>query len=428
MTVASAATPAPIVTTSEASTDTVDPVEEARSWAHLAAEVTEGVLARTVHHVHRAVSARVFGLLGPVAAPVRLVHDAIAEGVHTTIRVSVRGLGAVGAVAAAELARGHDRPWHDRSPVGSRLAAVAHGLVGDLATVAPALDLPLTVREGGQTVALDRDTLATTFPEATGRLAVFVHGLVEDETIWDTGVDQPDRRCLPATFADHGFTPVRVRYGSGAPIGRNGAALDETLEALLDAWPQPVTELVLVGHSMGGLLARSACAHAARRGHTWRAPLTHVAYLGSPHLGAPLEQVVHRAASRFGRVPELAPFIEILERRSPGIRDLRHGTLTEQVEDLLEAVGPTEDDPWLEGVDHHLVVGRLHRDERHPVNRILGDLLVTASSARGQGRERRIEGERVHVLTVAANHFGLCWHPEVAEHLVRHLTGTTAAA
>jgi pimeloyl-ACP methyl ester carboxylesterase len=405
-----------------------DVVAEARGWAHLAAEVAEGVLARTVHQVHRAISDRIFGLLGPVAAPVRFAHDAIAEGVHTTIRVSVRGLGALGAVAAAELARSHDRPWHDRSPVGSRLAAVAHGLVGDLATVAPALDLPLTLREDGRTVPLEPDALAATFPGATDRIAVFVHGLVEDETIWDAGAEQPDRRCLPAAFADHGLTPVRIRYGSGAPIGRNGAALDDLLEQLLDAWPRPVTELVLVGHSMGGLLARSACAHAAERGHTWTAALSHVAYLGSPHLGAPLEQLVHRASSRFGRIPELAPFIEILERRSPGIRDLRHGTLTEQVEDLMEAVGPSEDDPWLEGVDHHLVVGRLHRDERHPLNRILGDLFVTASSARGHDRDRRIDGERVHVLTVAANHFGLCWHPEVADHLVRHVTDSGAAA
>jgi pimeloyl-ACP methyl ester carboxylesterase len=403
-------------------------VDEARGWARLAADVAEGVLARTVHHVHRAVAGRVFGLLGPVATPVRFAHDAIAEGVHSTIRISMRGLGALGATVAAELARKHDRPWHDRSPVGSRLAAIAHGLVGDLAELAPALDLPLTLREQGRTVPVESVALASSFPEANERIAVFVHGLVEDELVWDVGADHPDRTCLPTTFATHGYTPVRVRYGSGAPIGRNGAALDELLDGLLASWPRPVSELVLVGHSMGGLLARSACAHAAERGHTWTDALTHVAYLGAPHLGAPLEQLVHRASTRFGGIPELAPFIDILERRSPGIRDLRHGTLDEQVEDLLDAIEPGIDAPWLEGVDHHLVVGRLHRDERHPVNRILGDLLVTASSAQGRGRDRRIDGDRVHVLTVAANHFGLCWHPAVADHLVRHVTGADVAA
>jgi hypothetical protein len=411
-----------------AQTTTHSPADEARGWANLAAEVTESVLARTVHGIHRAVSGRVFGLLGPVATPIRLAHDVITDGVHAAVRVSVRGLGRVGAVAAAELARKHDRPWHDRSATGSRLAAVAHGLVGDLAEIAPPLDLPLTLREDGRDVSLDAGALREAFPGALDRVAVFVHGLVEDERVWDVGEDRPDRTGLPATFAAHGYTSVRVRYGSGRPIPRNGAAFDELLQALVEGWPQPVSELVIVGHSMGGLVARSACAYATERGHTWTAPLRHVAYLGAPHLGAPLEQVVHQAAARFGRIPELAPLIAILERRSAGIRDLRHGTINERAEELLGAIAPIPDDPWFEGVDHHLVVGRLHRDERHLLNRVLGDLLVTASSATGRGRERRIDGERVHVVSVPVHHFGLCWHPEVADHLVRHLTAAPTAA
>jgi pimeloyl-ACP methyl ester carboxylesterase len=216
---------------------------------------------------------------------------------------------------------------------------------------------------------------------------------------------------------------VRVRYSTGDRIATSGAALADLLEELTVRWPTEVEQLVLVGHSMGGLVARSACARAAREELRWLAPLDHVAYLGSPHLGAPLEQVVHRATDRFRRVPELAPFLDILERRSPGIRDLRHGTITDDEVDLLDAIEDVADDPWLDGVDHHLVVGRLARSERHPVNRVFGDLLVTADSATGRSRRRRIEGDNVHVLTVAAHHFGLCWHPDVADHLVAHLTG-----
>lgn len=257
---------------------------------------------------------------------------------------------------------------------------------------------------------------------------MFLHGLVEDEAIWGPAEDRPERVCLPAALADEGITPVRVRYGTGTAIGRNGAALAELLEELLAAWPVAVSQLVLVGHSMGGLVARSACAQATGRGHAWTQPLDHVVYLGSPHLGAPLEQVVHRSTRRLGRIPEIAPFVDILERRSVGIRDLRHGSLTEQAEDLADAVEPGPDEPWLEDVDHHLIVGRLAPGRWNPVNRVLGDLLVTASSATGRGRRRRIEGERVHVLAVPANHFGMCWHPAVAEHLLRHVHRTAAAA
>jgi pimeloyl-ACP methyl ester carboxylesterase len=185
-----------------------------------------------------------------------------------------------------------------------------------------------------------------------------------------------------------------------------------------------VRELVLVGHSMGGLVIRSACAQAAERGHGWTGPLAHVVYLGTPHLGAPLERAVHRGVGLFGRIPEVAPFTAILDRRSPGIRDLRHGRLL----DDPALAAPVPDAPWLADVDHHLVVGRLTRSEHHPVTRLLGDLLVSAPSATGQGRRRRIDGERVHVRAVHANHFGLCWHPDVAAHLRAHLADGTRAA
>lgn len=399
-------------------------IDEARGWGRLAGHVADGVLARTVHHVHRAVADRVFTAVGPIGTPVRLAHDVVSEGVYAVVRGSLRGAGHLGGLVAGYRSRHHDLPWHERSTAGSRLAAVAHGLLGELAEIAPSLDLPMVIREAGETVPTDAGALAEAFPDATGRIAVFLHGLVEDESIWGPSEDRTDRVCLPAAVAQRGVTPVRLRYGTGTAIGRNGAALAHLLEELVQGWPVPVTQLVLVGHSMGGLVARSACSQAAALRHTWTDRLDHVVYLGSPHLGAPLEQVVHRWTQALGRIPEVAPFTDILERRSVGIRDLRHGSLTERAADLAavaEFAEPAPDEPWLDGVDHHLVFGRLARSERHPVNRVFGDLLVTASSATGQGGGRRIEGERVHLLAVPANHFGICWHPSVAEHLADSL-------
>lgn len=397
------------------------PALEAFGWARLASEVTDGLVTRPAHHLHRAVADRVFRAVGPASVPSRLVHDTIAEGVYATVRGSLRGMGVAAGVLAAHRARAHSQPWHERSRAGSRLAAVAHGLVGDLAAVAPALDLPLVIRQAGQTVAPRPADLAVAFPEAGQRVAVFLHGLAEDDTIWGPSSKHPERVCLPQVFATVGLTPVRVRYGTGTAVGRNGAALAELLEQLVAAWPVDITQLVLVGHSMGGLVARSACTHAAQRGHGWTDRLDHIAYLGVPHFGAPLEQLVDRTVRLLGRIPEAAPFTDILDRRPPGVRDLLHGTLSEQIDELADVVEPVADDPWLEGVDHHLIVGRLARSERHPLNRVVGDLLVTAPSATGRARRRRIEGERVHVVPVVANHFGLCWHPRVADHLLDHL-------
>jgi hypothetical protein len=400
----------------------------ARGWGRLAGEVADGVVARTVHHTHRAVAGRVFDLLGPVGGPARLAHHAISEGVHRIVRTSLRSAAHAGGALAGALMPDDAVPWHERSTVASRLAAVANGLLGDLAEVAPPLRLPLAIREGGRTVPATGPALRAAFPRATGRLAVFVHGLVEDESIWDGG--RRSGLCgLPAALAEQGYTPIRVRYGTGERIAANGAALDRLLTTLVDGWPAPVDELVLVGHSMGGLVIRAACGRAAADDRPWLPPLSHAVYLGSPHLGAPLEQAVHRLVTTVGRVPELAPLLAILERRSAGIRDLRHGTLDDAEVDLMDDLATMADDPWLDGVTHHLVVGRLARSTRHPINRVAGDLLVTAASARGRSRRRRIEGGRVQVLEVPANHFALCWHPEVVDHLRRHLaTGADAAA
>ena len=55
-----------------------------------------------------------------------------------------------------------------------------------------------------------------------------------------------------------GQTPIYLLYNSGRHVSTNGQDLSELLEKLLAQWPVPVEELVIVAHSMGGLVARSA--------------------------------------------------------------------------------------------------------------------------------------------------------------------------
>jgi triacylglycerol esterase/lipase EstA (alpha/beta hydrolase family) len=58
-----------------------------------------------------------------------------------------------------------------------------------------------------------------------------------------------------------GFTPVYLRYNTGLHISHNGQTLAELLNRLHVLWPaaaeEPLKETVLVGHSMGGLVARA---------------------------------------------------------------------------------------------------------------------------------------------------------------------------
>ena len=99
---------------------------------------------------------------------------------------------------------------------------------------------------------------------------------------------------------------------------------------LLQAWPVPVEELVIVGHSMGGLLARSACHYGQLAGQAWPKHLRQMVFLGTPHHGAPLE----RGGNWVNVVLELSPYTAALARlakiRSAGITDLRHGDILDE--------------------------------------------------------------------------------------------------
>src|SRR5205807_2429793 len=83
-----------------------------------------------------------------------------------------------------------------------------------------------------------------------------------------------------------------------------GADLATVLESLVGAWPVRVRRLILIGHSMGGLVIRSACHAATLAGCRWPALAGHVVTLGAPHHGAPLAKAVHAAAWAFRAVPE----------------------------------------------------------------------------------------------------------------------------
>ena len=52
-----------------------------------------------------------------------------------------------------------------------------------------------------------------------------------------------------ALAADAGFTPVYLHYKSGLHVSTNGRAFAGQIEALLQAWPAPIEEVVIVGHS-----------------------------------------------------------------------------------------------------------------------------------------------------------------------------------
>jgi pimeloyl-ACP methyl ester carboxylesterase len=361
----------------------------------------------------------VFRHVGASARVVETVHDAIAGGVYAGLRGGARALG-----AAAE--RTVPPRTLSTTPPGRRLLAILNGLIGDtLEREGSPLQEPMAVRiAGGEVVPPRPEALARAFPQAAPRLVVFLHGLMETEFSWSFGGAEPYGERLAR---DLGWTPLYVRYNTGRRISENGRSLAELLDEVARHWPVAVDGIALVGHSMGGLVARSACYQATAAPMDWVRQVRHVVSLGSPHMGAPLEQAVHYASAALTALPETAPLGRFLRRRSGGIRDLRQGSLVDEDwrdrdPDALRAEA-CEEVPLLEGATHCFVAATVTSSARHPVGRLVGDVLVLQPSASGRSRSRRIgfrDEDGLHVG--GAHHLALLNHPAVYERLLAWLS------
>jgi pimeloyl-ACP methyl ester carboxylesterase len=271
----------------------------------------------------------------------------------------------------------------------------------------------------------DLRSLAQAYPAASSTVVFFAHGLMESEVAWAIG-------GLPTygarLTADLGFSEVQVRYNTGKHISENGREFAALIGDVVANWPVPVENIAVVGHSMGGLVARSACHGASEAGHPWTRLVRHIVCLGSPHLGAPLARTVHTTTALLHLFPESRPFGGLLRRRSAGIRDLYAGSLVDEdwsdrdLDALRQAA--IAEVPLLADADHSFVSASITRDPDHLLGRHLGDGLVMHVSARGRDKLRDIgfnDADGMHLGS--AHHFTLLNNDAVYDWLADRLRG-----
>jgi pimeloyl-ACP methyl ester carboxylesterase len=365
---------------------------------------------------------RAFRAVGWGAKPTEFVYTRVTSGVYAGLRG-----------AAAALGDGADRILGRRpirearrlsaNPVGSFAIAVLDGLIGDaLEEEQSALAEPMAVRVDGRVVDPEPDAMGQAFPKATPRLVVFVHGLMGTELGWKWFAGPAKESYGDRLARDLSATPVFIRYNTGRHISQNGRSLCELLEQVVAAWPVDVEQIALVGHSMGGLVSRSAAYRGVQDGADWVRRVRHVVSLGTPHMGAPLAQAVHYATAGLCALPETRPLGDFLRRRSGGIRDLHQGSLVDEDwrdcdPDALR-VAACREVPLLDGATHHFVAATVTRSAKHPLGRLVGDWLVLEPSASGRSRSRRIPFRVEDGMHLGAtNHIALLNHPAVYERL-----------
>jgi hypothetical protein len=409
--------------------------DEVRDLSRLLGVALGGVTSR-VHELHGGIAGRVFAAVGPAGRPVQLTHDAISGLAYAAVRGGLHAAALAGGALAAGAA-GRDtgtRRRLDDSPAARTALAVLNGVHGDLVQrQAPALAPRMALRQDGRDVPADPAALRRAYPQATGRVVAFLHGLTETESSW--GYRAERRHGHPGTTygtllrRDLGMTAVYLRYNSGLHISDNGRQLRDLLARLVAAWPVPLRDLALVGHSMGGLVARSALHQGGGTAgaEPWTRLVRDTITLGTPHLGAPLERGVHRLTHLLGRLPETRPLARVLAARSAGIKDLRHGTLVEadwSGRDLDAPGGaPHTHLPLPAWARHSVVLATVPRNPAGPAAEVVGDLLVPPRSACGDtGDERRLAFPADRVLRLGGlHHLDLLNHPLVYAQIRRWL-------
>ncbi|MCB0416908.1 MAG: alpha/beta fold hydrolase [Bdellovibrionaceae bacterium] len=256
------------------------------------------------------------------------------------------------------------------TPLPSRLNAVLNGLVGDkLESQNNRLAIKMAFRENGKDVAVqDLDLREHDW-------VIYVHGLMADEAIWNGFAPKLGKR----------YSILHLRYNTGRHISENGKSLSELMEELVRR--RSPRKIILIGHSMGGLVIRSACHYGKLARCAWVGKVKTIFLIAVPNYGAALEQIGHISTIALKAIAGfyVGHIGALIEQRSNGIKDLRHGAMVDEDwkygEPAIFSYDKHTPVPPLPGVHYHILVGNLSKEEDSLMAKYFGDGLVTPASA-----------------------------------------------
>ena len=273
------------------------------------------------------------------------------------------------------------------TPEREAALAVLNGIVGEhLVATGNPLAITMRLRRHGVPLELHRDALLAAIPKVSSKLLVLVHGLGCNDLQWlRMGHDHGQELSR-----ELGYTTVYLHYNTGRHVSRNGRAFANLLESLVREWPTEITELAILGHSMGGLVARSAYHYGCSANHRWPQYLRDLIFLGTPHHGAPLERWGNLLHVGLGLSPYTAAFARLGRIRSDGITDLRYGNLLDEDWKGSDRFAHRRDSRLplqLPDAVNCYALAALKAERSTAATLALGDGIVPVSSALGQHKD-----------------------------------------
>ncbi len=395
-------------------------VSDVRGWAQLATQATRGITA-IVEGVHQSV----WRTLGAPEGE----HVGRTRGLTGHVYRSIDGITrAVGGGVDGLLARLQERFDDEALDPPQRVAmrSILNGVMGDhLVASGNPLALPMSLRQLGREISAQT---VHDLQDPRSHIVLSLHGLCMNDLQWQGGHRGEAVDHAAAMAAALGATALSLRYNSGLHVSQNGRSLSELLAQLQAFWPVPITDLSIVAHSMGGLVARSAAQHGADTEQPWRTRLRHLVFLGTPHHGAPLERGGQWIDRLLGQSLYRAPFAALGQMRSAGITDLRHGNVRDADWQGRDRFASGHDHreplPLPDDVACFSVAATLAAKRGPLAERLIGDGLVPLRSALGQhdDPDRDLGLHRhAHWISHGTGHIELLHRPEVGARILEWL-------
>jgi pimeloyl-ACP methyl ester carboxylesterase len=349
--------------------------------------------------------------------PIQRIISSITRFTYQNIKLVTKAVGLGLNASLGQIAAVLDEKASSEEREG--MLAALNGILGDyLAESDNSLCIPMQFRFEGKSVPITQKGIANAYPQANGKILLMVHGLCMNDLQWRRNGHDHGVQLAQAL----GFTPIYLHYNSGLHISTNGHRLAELLEELLLAWPVEVEELLIVAHSMGGLLTRSAMYDGKAKAQHWTKYVKKIIFLGTPHHGAPLE----RAGNYVDVILDVAPYTQPLSRlgkiRSSGITDLRYGNIVDEDWQGVDRFEKQSDErrhmPLPDGVDCYAVAATTGKASGDLTSLMLGDGLVYLDSALGRHKDAARQLAFSDSQTVYENnHWDLLSNEEVFEQM-----------
>ncbi|MCC6810138.1 MAG: alpha/beta fold hydrolase [Deltaproteobacteria bacterium] len=365
--------------------------DDLRAASKLAVDATKRVTA-LIQAMHKEIASGPT-LLGRPLAPFAELYTKIVYG---SVSLTTSAVGVLVDALLEELA-----PLLGESELGDKREIVRAALNAVVGDYLQAVKNPLAIE------------MAMRVERASERMLVLVHGSGMSDRQWlRHGHDHG------AVLADAlGCGRAYVHYNTGLHVSENGERLSEHLDALL------CDEIVLIGYSMGGLVARAAI-HAGKQA-AWRRKLKVLVTIATPHHGAPLERggsVVH---ALLGVHRYSAPIGRLARVRSKGITDLRFGNVRKedwQDHDRFALhADPRVPTPLPADVACFAIAGTRSAAEE---KRLHSDGLVPVKSALGEhAAEERTLAFAKKAIVYGTNHLELLADTRVSEQVLAWLRG-----